>query len=136
MSYSANRNTYCRSDVTHNAQQSQAYILPNPKRKKELSPFGARLKQAFGGATGREIGRQLGYSDTQISSIHAGQAEMLSYIPVSAIADTQGLNMTIMSYNGRCDFGLVADRDSVPDLWDLCHLLEEALEELKEIAGI
>jgi len=50
--------------------------LPNPKRKKELSPFGARLKQAFGGATGRDIGRKIGYSDTQMSSILAGQAEM------------------------------------------------------------
>jgi diacylglycerol O-acyltransferase / wax synthase len=68
--------------------------------------------------------------------LYAGDAEMLSYIPVSAIADTQGLNMTIMSYNGRCDFGLVADRDSVPDLWDLCHLLEESLEELKQVADL
>ena len=68
--------------------------------------------------------------------LYAGEAEMLSYIPVSAIADTQGLNMTIMSYNGRCDFGLVACRDAVPDLWDLCHLLEEALDELKDVAGV
>jgi diacylglycerol O-acyltransferase / wax synthase len=68
--------------------------------------------------------------------LYAGGAEMLSYIPVSAVADTQGLNMTIMSYNGRCDFGLVACRDSVPDLWDLCHLLEDSLEELKDIAGV
>ena len=68
--------------------------------------------------------------------LYAGGAEMLSYIPVSAIADTQGLNMTIMSYNGRCDFGLVACRDAVPDLWDLCHLLEDSLEELKDIAGV
>ncbi len=50
--------------------------MPNPKRKKDLSPFGARLKQAFGGATGRDIGKQIGYSDTQMSSILAGQAEI------------------------------------------------------------
>jgi WS/DGAT/MGAT family acyltransferase len=68
--------------------------------------------------------------------LYAGGAEMLSYIPVSAIADTQGLNMTIMSYNGRCDFGLVACRDAVPDLWDLCHMLEDSLEELKDVAGV
>ena len=54
----------------------QAQVLPNTKRKKELSSFGARLKQAFGGATGRDIGKNLGYSDTQMSSILAGQAEM------------------------------------------------------------
>lgn len=68
--------------------------------------------------------------------LYAGQAEMLTYIPVSAIGDTQGLNMTIMSYNGRCDFGLVACRDAVPDLWDLCHLLEDALAELRDVAGL
>lgn len=68
--------------------------------------------------------------------LYAGGAEMLSYIPVSAVADTQGLNMTIMSYNGRCDFGLVACRDAVPDLWVLCHLLEDALEELEDVAGL
>ena len=55
---------------------------------------------------------------------------------MSAVADTQGLNMTIMSYNGRCDFGLVACRDAVPDLWDLCHGLEDALAELKQVAGV
>lgn len=68
--------------------------------------------------------------------LYSGGAEMLTYIPVSAIADTQGLNITIMSYNGRCDFGLVACRDAVPDLWDLCHMLEDALEELKDVAGV
>ncbi|HAS08912.1 MAG TPA: wax ester/triacylglycerol synthase family O-acyltransferase, partial [Acidimicrobiaceae bacterium] len=68
--------------------------------------------------------------------LYAGGAEMLSYIPVSAVADTQGLNMTIMSYNGRCDFGLVACRDAVPDLWVLCHLLEDALAELQDVAGV
>ncbi len=68
--------------------------------------------------------------------LYAGSAEMLTYIPVSAIADTQGLNITIMSYNGRCDFGLVACRDAVPDLWDLCHMLTGALDELKDVAGL
>ena len=56
--------------------------------------------------------------------------------PVSAVADTQGLNMTVQSYNGRLDFGLVACRDPVPDLWDLCHMLPDALDELKVAAGI
>ena len=27
--------------------------------------------------------------------------------------------MTLMSYNGKLDFGLVADRDMVPDIWPL-----------------
>lgn len=66
--------------------------------------------------------------------LYCGEAEMLTYIPVSAIADTQALNITIMTYNGRCDFGLVADRDAVPDLWDLCYMLVDALDELENAA--
>ena len=68
--------------------------------------------------------------------LYAAGAEMLHYYPVSAVGDTQGLNITIQSYNGSCDFGLVACREAVPDLWDLCHMLEDALEELKEVAGV
>jgi hypothetical protein len=76
MAYPDSSNTYCGPDVTHLAKQSQASILGNTKRTKPLSPFGARLKQAFGGATGRDIGKKLDYSDSQMSSILAGQAEM------------------------------------------------------------
>ena len=55
---------------------------------------------------------------------------------MSAVADTQGLNITVQSYNGKLDFGLVACRDLVPDLWDLCRMLPDALDELKVAAGI
>lgn len=68
--------------------------------------------------------------------LYAAGAEMLHFYPVSAIGDTQGLNITIQSYNGSCDFGLVACREAVPDLWDLCHLLEDALDELLDVAGV
>ena len=68
--------------------------------------------------------------------LYAAGAEMLHYYPVSAVADTQCLNITIQSYNGNCDFGLVACREAVPDLWDLCHMLEDALVELKDVAGV
>ena len=68
--------------------------------------------------------------------LYAAGAEMLHYYPVSAVGDTQGLNITIQSYNGSCDFGLVACREAVPDLWDLCHMLEDALDELKDVAGV
>jgi diacylglycerol O-acyltransferase len=68
--------------------------------------------------------------------LYSAGAEMLHYYPVSAVADTQCLNITIQSYNGNCDFGLVACREAVPDLWDLCHMLEDALVELKDVAGV
>jgi len=42
-----------------------------------------------------------------------------------------GLNITVMSYCGSLDFGLVGDPEQMPDLWALMDWLREALEELK-----
>jgi hypothetical protein len=36
----------------------------------------------------------------------------------------------VQSYLDNLDFGLIAARELVPDLWELCDLLPGALEEL------
>jgi len=41
---------------------------------------------------------------------------MLSYYPLSAIADGQGLSITVISYRDQMNFGLIACRELVPDL--------------------
>ena len=38
--------------------------------------------------------------------------------------------MTVQSYNGNLDFGFVACRELVPDVWRLTDLLQESMEEL------
>ena len=38
--------------------------------------------------------------------------------------------MTVQSYNGSLDFGFLACRDLVPDVWDLKGYLIDALQEL------
>ena len=51
--------------------------------------------------------------------------------PVSAVTDwTGGLNITLFSYDGHLDFGLVACREMVPDVWNLVGYLQDALDEL------
>ena len=50
------------------------------------------------------------------------------------INDGIGLNITVQSYNGSLDFGLVACRELLPDIWDLMDDLRYALRELKEAA--
>jgi diacylglycerol O-acyltransferase len=60
-------------------------------------------------------------------------AKLEANYPVSAIADGVGLNMTVMSYRDRLDFGLVGDRDQIADLWPLMRGLERALDEMEEI---
>ena len=51
--------------------------------------------------------------------------------PVSAVTDmTGGLNITLFSYNGSLDFGLIACREMVPDVWNLIDYLEESMAEM------
>ena len=65
-----------------------------------------------------------------------GGAQLEQYIPVSTIADGVGLNITVHSYLDRLDFGLVADRELVPDLWDMMDLHMAEIDRLFEAAGI
>ena len=61
-------------------------------------------------------------------------SKLVANYPVSAIADGLGLNITVQSYNGSLDFGIIACREMAPDLWDLIDYLRDALDELKEAA--
>ena len=63
-------------------------------------------------------------------------ARLQHFYPVSAIADGQGLNMTVQSYDGNLDFGFIADRDLVPDVWVLTDLMHEAMQELLGAAAV
>jgi diacylglycerol O-acyltransferase len=38
--------------------------------------------------------------------------------------------MTVQSYLDNLDFGFIACRELVPDLWDLCDFLADAMDEL------
>jgi diacylglycerol O-acyltransferase / wax synthase len=67
-------------------------------------------------------------------ALYCGGCEMLTYYPVSAVADGQGLNVTVTSYRDHLDFGLIACRELVPDLWRFKDLFGESLEELVKAA--
>src|SRR3954465_9520623 len=63
--------------------------------------------------------------------LYCAGARLVANYPVSVITDGMGLNMTVMSYCGKMDFGIVADRDQMPDLWSMLDRLRDSLEELK-----
>ena len=63
--------------------------------------------------------------------LYCAGARLDANYPVSVITDGMGLNMTVMSYCGHLDFGLVADRDQMPDLWKVIAWLQDSLEELR-----
>ncbi|HET7385465.1 MAG TPA: wax ester/triacylglycerol synthase family O-acyltransferase [Nocardioidaceae bacterium] len=63
--------------------------------------------------------------------LYVGGARVLGVYPVSAVTDMTGaLNITLFSYDGNLDFGLIACREMVPDVWNLIDYLKEAMGEL------
>ena len=63
--------------------------------------------------------------------LYLAGARLDANYPVSVITDGMGLNITVMSYCGQLDFGIVADRDQMPDVWRLIDWLEDSLAELR-----
>jgi WS/DGAT/MGAT family acyltransferase len=68
-------------------------------------------------------------------SLYMAGARVVANYPISVITDGMGLNLTVMSYDGWLDFGIVADRDQMPDAWELMEWLGEALAELRPVGG-
>jgi WS/DGAT/MGAT family acyltransferase len=66
--------------------------------------------------------------------LYMAGAQLKHFYPVSALADGQGLNMTVQSYNGNLDFGFIACRELVPDVWILTDLLQASMNELHALA--
>ena len=62
--------------------------------------------------------------------LYCAGARLVAQYPVSVITDGMGLNITVMSYDGHMDFGLVADRDQMPDLADFVGWLQAELDAL------
>jgi diacylglycerol O-acyltransferase / wax synthase len=55
--------------------------------------------------------------------------------PLVPLIENSALGIAIMSYDGRIDFGLLADYDALPDLDDLATALDGAIAELATVAG-
>jgi diacylglycerol O-acyltransferase / wax synthase len=62
--------------------------------------------------------------------LYMAGAELQANYPVSVITDGMGLNITVMSYRGHMDFGIVADRDQMSDVWCLIDWLRDELDAL------
>ncbi len=62
--------------------------------------------------------------------LYLAGAELVATYPISVITNGAGLNVTVFSYRDRVDFGIVADRQQMPDLHLVMELAEGALDEL------
>ena len=56
--------------------------------------------------------------------------------PASIVFDGFAMNITLVSYNNQLDFGIVACRRSLPQIQRSIDYLEDALQELEEVAGL
>jgi diacylglycerol O-acyltransferase len=56
--------------------------------------------------------------------------EMERIVPIAFLPENHALAVAIMSYNGKVDFGLLADYDAMPDVDAFAAHLEESLAEL------
>lgn len=68
--------------------------------------------------------------------LYAAGARLEHFYPVSALADGQGLNITVQSYNGNLDFGFLSCRELVPDLAVFPELLRQSMDELLVGVGV
>jgi diacylglycerol O-acyltransferase / wax synthase len=63
-------------------------------------------------------------------ALYLAGAKMLSYYPVSIVTHSVALNVTVQSYNGSLDFGLIACRKAMPDLPELAKYMQKTFDEM------
>ncbi len=63
-------------------------------------------------------------------ALYMAGAKMLTYFPVSIVAHSLALNVTVQSYNGSLDFGLIACRKVMPDLPELAKYMHKSFDEM------
>lgn len=59
-------------------------------------------------------------------------AHLEAVYPLSAIADGQGLNITVLGSHGKLNFGILADRELVPDVDSIMNALVDELALLRK----
>ena len=69
-------------------------------------------------------------------ALYMAGAKMLTYYPVSIVSHSLGLNVTVQSYNGNLDFGLIACRKAMPDLPELAKYMMAAHRELMKLTPV
>jgi WS/DGAT/MGAT family acyltransferase len=68
--------------------------------------------------------------------LYLAGARLDGIYPLSAIADGQGLNLTVLGSNGKLNFGALADRDLVPDVGLIIDALKDDIAMLSAAFGV
>jgi len=62
--------------------------------------------------------------------LYCAGAHIEQVVPISLLAPTQGLNITVLSYCGELHFGIIHDPALVPDAWELAGRIPKSLQRL------
>lgn len=68
--------------------------------------------------------------------LYSAGAKLQHYIPVSTIAEGQGLNITVQSYLDTLDFGLVGCAELIPEIDALADAIVADIDALAALAGV
>jgi hypothetical protein len=61
-------------------------------------------------------------------------AKLVGLNPLGPIFDGSGLNVTVLSYVDNIDWGFIACRELMPDLWDLAEAIPDSQAEVLKAA--
>ena len=67
--------------------------------------------------------------------LYLAGARVLGFHPLSIITHGVALNITIQTYDGMVDFGIVADRKALPHADDLARAIEAAFTQAQSLMG-
>lgn len=70
------------------------------------------------------------------TALYAGDARMEEFYPMSLLSKNEALNITILSYDGKLNFGFTACRDVLPHVQDVAVYTVEAFDELQNAIGL
>lgn len=68
--------------------------------------------------------------------LYLAGARVVSLLPLGPPIEGAGLNVTVLSYLDRMDWGFIACRELAPRLTELAHAVESAHADLRKAAGI
>lgn len=63
-------------------------------------------------------------------------ARLVGLNPLGPVFDGAGLNITVLSYCENINWGFIACRELMPDLWDLAEAIPEAQAELRTLSKV
>ena len=66
--------------------------------------------------------------------LYAAGARVDAVYPMGPLFEGVGLNLTVLSNRGDLDFGVIACREMVPDVWSLATGFEDAVATLHKAA--